>query len=48
MRFDRDLLGRLSSCTWKCIQAEVRRLFGCDDVLPRTVAAIQTPRELLH
>jgi len=39
-RFDRKLLGKLSSCAWTCIQAEVRRLLGRDDVLPGMVAAI--------
>ena len=47
-RFDRKLLGKLCSCAWTCIQAEVRRLLGRDDVLPGMVAAIQTHGELLH
>jgi len=47
-RFDRSLLGKLSSCAWTCIQAEVGRLLGRDDVLPGMVAAIQTHGELLH
>lgn len=47
-RFDRKLLGKLSSCAWTCIQAEVRRLLGRDDVLPGMVTAIQTHGELLH
>ena len=47
-RFDRKLLGGLCSCAWKCIQAEVRRLLGRDDVVPGMVAAIQTHGELLH
>ena len=47
-RFDRKLLGKLSSCAWTCIQAEVRRLLGRDDMLPGMVAAIQTHGELLH
>ena len=47
-RFDRKLLGKLCSCAWTCIQAEVRRLLGRQDVLPGMVAAIQTHGELLH
>ena len=47
-RFDRKLLGKLCSCAWKCIQAEVRRLLGRDDVSPGMIAAIQTHGELLH
>jgi ribosomal protein S27E len=47
-RFDRKLLGKLCSCAWSCIQAEVQRLLGRDDVLPGMVAAIQTHGELLH
>ena len=47
-RFDRKLLGRLSSCAWTCMQAEVRRLLGRDDVQPGMVVAIQTHGELLH
>jgi hypothetical protein len=31
-RFDRKLLGKLSSCVWTCIKAEVQRLLGRDDV----------------
>jgi hypothetical protein len=33
-RFDRKLLGKLCSCAWTCIQAEVQRVLGRDDVLP--------------
>jgi hypothetical protein len=40
-RFDRQLLGKLCTCAWTCIQAEVRRLLGRDDVVPGMVAAIQ-------
>ncbi len=47
-RFDRNLLGKLSSCAWTCIQAEVRRLLGRDDVQPGMIAAIQTFGELVH
>jgi len=47
-RFDRSLLGKLSHCAWTCIQAEVRRLLGRDDVAPGMIAAIQTHGELLH
>jgi len=47
-RFDRQLLGKLCACAWTCIQAEVRRLLGRDDVAPGMVAAIQTHGELLH
>jgi ribosomal protein S27E len=47
-RFDRKLLGKLAHCAWTCIQAEVRRLLGRDDVVPGMVAAIQTHGELLH
>ena len=46
-RFDRSLLGKLSPCAWTCIQAEVRRLLGRDDVAPGMIAAIQTHGELL-
>ena len=47
-RFDRKLLGQLCGCAWACLQAEVRRLLGRDDVVPGMVAAIQTHGELLH
>jgi hypothetical protein len=47
-RFDRKLLGKLCSCAWTCIQAEVRRLLGREDVAPGMVGAIQTHGELLH
>jgi len=47
-RFDRKLLGRLASCAWTCIKAEVQRLLGRDDVVPGMIAAIQTHGELLH
>ena len=47
-RFDRKLLGKLCACAWTCLQAEVRRLLGRDDVVPGMVAAIQTFGELLH
>jgi hypothetical protein len=47
-RFDRKLLGKLCVCAWTCLQAEVRRLLGRDDVVPGMVAAIQTFGELLH
>ena len=47
-RFDRQLLGKLSSCAWTCLRAEVQRLLGRDDVLPGMVVAIQTHGELLH
>jgi hypothetical protein len=47
-RFDRSLLGKLSSCAWTCIQAEIRRALGRDDVHPGMIAAIQTFGELLH
>ncbi len=47
-RFDRKLLGKLCSCAWKCMRAEVQRGLGRDDVLPGMVAAIQTHGELLH
>ena len=40
-RFDRQLLGKLCTCAWNCIQAEVRRLLGRDDVVPGMVGAIQ-------
>ncbi len=33
-RYDRKLLGKLCRCAWTCIQAEVRRLLGRDDVRP--------------
>ena len=38
-RFDRQLLGKLCACAWTCIQAEVRRLLGREDVVPGMVAA---------
>jgi hypothetical protein len=47
-RFDRQLLCQLCSCAWTCLQAEVRRLLGRDDVQPGMVAAIQSFGELLH
>jgi hypothetical protein len=54
-RFDRKLLGKLSSCAWTCIQAEVRRLLGRRPSLrdgarvqPGMIAAIQTFGELVH
>ena len=47
-RFDRKLLGKLCACAWTCVQAEVRRLLGRDDVQPGMIAAIQTHGELLH
>ena len=47
-RFDRSLLGKLFLCAWTCIQAEVRRLLGRDDVAPGMIAATQTHGELLH
>ena len=46
-RFDRKLLGKLCAAVWTCIQAEVRRLLGRDDVVPGMIAAIQTHGELL-
>ncbi len=42
-RFDRKLLGKLCACAWTCIQAEVRRQLGRDDVTPGMIAAIQSP-----
>ena len=47
-RFDRKLLGKLSTCAWTSIKAEVQRLLGRDDVVPGMIAAIQTHGELLH
>jgi hypothetical protein len=47
-RFDRTLLGKLCSCAWNCIKAEVQRLLGRDDVAPGMIGAIQTFGELLH
>jgi hypothetical protein len=47
-RFDRKLLGKLSSCAWSCIKAEVRRMLGREDVVPGMIAAIQTFGTLLH
>jgi len=35
-RFDRKLLGKLCTCAWSCIKAEVQRLLGRDDVVPGT------------
>ena len=47
-RFDRRLLGKLSSCAWTCLKAEARRLLDRGDVTPGMIAAIQTHGELLH
>ena len=47
-RFDRKILGKLSSCTWACIKAEARRMLGREDVVPGMIAAIQTFGTLLH
>ncbi len=47
-RFDRRLLGQLGTRVGICIQAEVRRPLGRDDVVPGRVAAIRTFGELLH
>ena len=47
-RFDRKLLGKLSSCAWNCLKAEAGRLLGREDVVPGMIAAIQTHGELLH
>lgn len=47
-RFDRQLLGKLSSCAWTCLKAEAGRLLGRKDVVPGMIAAIQTHGELLH
>jgi hypothetical protein len=47
-RFDRKLLGKLCTCVWTCLQAEVRRLLGRDDVVPGMVAAIQKFGKLLR
>ena len=47
-RFDRKLLGRLSSCAWTCIKAEVQRMLERKDVVPGMIAAIQTFGQLLH
>ena len=34
-RFDRNLMGKLAHCAWTCIQKEVRRHLGRDDLVPR-------------
>ena len=47
-RFDRKLLGKLSSCAWTGIKTETQRLLGRDDVVPGMIAGIQTHGELLH
>ena len=47
-RFDRELLGKLSSCAWNCIKAEVPRMLHLPDVVPGMIAAIQTFGQLLH
>ena len=47
-RYDRTLLGKLSACAWTCIQDEIRRALGRQDVHPGMIAAIQTFGELLH
>ena len=47
-RFDRRLLGKLSSRAWTCLKAEAGRLLDRGDVTPGMIAAIQTHGELLH
>jgi ribosomal protein S27E len=47
-RFDRKLLGKLSSCAWTCIKAEAGRMLKREDVVPGMIAAIQTFGTLLH
>lgn len=47
-KFDRKLLGKLSSRAWTCLKAEAGRLLGRGDVVPGMIAAIQTHGELLH
>ncbi len=47
-RFDRKLLGKLSSCAWTCIKAEVQRMLEREDVVPGMIAAIQTFGQLIH
>lgn len=47
-RFDRQLLGKLSSCAWSCLKSEAGQLLGREDVVPGMIAAIQTHGELLH
>ena len=44
-RFDRKLLGKLSTCAWTCLKAEACRLLNRDDVVPGTIGAIQTHGE---
>ncbi len=46
--FSCKLLGKLCAAVWACIEAEVRRQLGRDDVVPGMIAAIQTHGELLH
>ena len=48
MRFDRQLLGKLSPCAWTCLNTEGQRLLGREDVVPGMIAVIQTHGELLH
>ena len=38
-RFDRKLLGKLSSCAWNCLKAEAGRLLGREDVVPGMIGA---------
>ena len=47
-RFDRQLVGQLCCCAATCLQTEVRRLLGRDDVVPGMIGAMQTHGELLH
>jgi len=47
-RFDRTLLGKLSSCAAACIQDEIRRALGREDVVPGMIGAIQTFGEVLN
>ena len=47
-RYDRRLLGRLSSLAWETIVETYRDLTGAPDALPGMIAGIQTFGELLH
>lgn len=43
-RFDRGVVGKLSSGAWTCLKEEVRRLLGRDDVVS-SMTDVMTPEE---
>ena len=46
-RYDRSLLGKLSSCAWSVVREVYQSVLG-DDVMPGMVGSIQTFGELAH